>query len=92
MVRATTLRDVLNFLPAIGETDGKKKLQTVSVLLANGWVYDLWEFDGEDLCFGKVFGFETEIGYVALSEIEHFVIDFSRQTEYLSDDYLSAEA
>ena len=92
MVRAITLRDVLKNLPDIGETDGKKKLQTVSVLLANGWIYDLWEFDGEDTCFGKVFGFETEIGYVSLNEIEHFVIDFSRQAEYLSDDYLSAEA
>ena len=92
MVSQVTLLDVLKTLPAIGETDGKKKLQSVSILLENGWIYDTWEFDGEDLCFGKVFGFETEIGYFSLSEMEHFVLDFSRQTEYLSDDYLSAEA
>ncbi len=85
MVRAITLYDFLKTLPAIGETDGKQKLQTVSILLANGWIYETWEYDGEDLCFGKVHGFETEIGYFTISELEHYVVDFSKQTmKYMS--------
>ena len=35
-----------------------------------GWTWYASEFDGEDLCFGLVVGFEVELGYFSLSELE----------------------
>jgi len=35
----------------------------------SGWTWYVLEYDGEDLCFGWVIGFEAELGYFALSEI-----------------------
>jgi len=40
------------------------------ICLWSDWVWWVVEFDGEDLCFGKVKGFETELGYFRLSELE----------------------
>ncbi len=34
------------------------------------WSWYLTEFDGDDLLFGLVSGFEVELGYVSLSELE----------------------
>lgn len=34
------------------------------------WTWYATEFDGEDTFFGLVVGFETEIGYFSLSELE----------------------
>jgi hypothetical protein len=35
----------------------------------SSWVWYLTEFDGENLAFGLVVGFETELGYVSLEEL-----------------------
>lgn len=34
------------------------------------WTWYVIEFDGEDLCFGLVDGFERELGYFSLRELE----------------------
>lgn len=34
------------------------------------WTWWIVEFDGADICFGLVEGFETEMGYFSLNEIE----------------------
>ena len=37
---------------------------------AGGWTWYATEFDGEDIFFGFVIGFEPEFGYFSLSELE----------------------
>jgi len=37
----------------------------------SSWTWYAVEFDGKDLFFGKVKGFETELGYFSLSELEN---------------------
>ena len=37
----------------------------------SNWTFYTVEFDGEDLFFGWVVGFEKELGYFSLSELEH---------------------
>lgn len=34
------------------------------------WTWYAIEFDGDDLCFGLVQGFERELGYFSLAELE----------------------
>ena len=34
------------------------------------WTWYAYEFDGNDLFFGLVYGFETEFGYFSLHELE----------------------
>jgi len=34
------------------------------------WTWYVIEFDGKDICFGLVDGFEVELGYFSLSELE----------------------
>ncbi len=36
----------------------------------SSWTWFATEFDGKDLFFGAVFGFEFELGYFRLSELE----------------------
>ena len=36
----------------------------------SSWTWYATEFDGEDLFFGLVIGFEKELGYFSLSELE----------------------
>ena len=36
----------------------------------SNWTWYVLEFDGEDLFFGWVVGFEKELGYFSLSELE----------------------
>ena len=36
----------------------------------SSWTWYASEFDGEDLFFGLVDGFETELGYFSLSELK----------------------
>lgn len=37
---------------------------------SSGWTWYITEFDGEDIFFGWVVGFEQELGYFSLSELE----------------------
>ena len=70
------LRDALFSLPALGATEGKPKNHKVIIYASNGWVWETYETDvvfgkyGPDIkCFGKVKGFEEELGYWIISEI-----------------------
>lgn len=38
--------------------------------LASNWTWFAMEFDGEDLFFGMVHGFEKELGYFSLNELQ----------------------
>jgi hypothetical protein len=40
----------------------------------NGWTWYATEFDGKDMFFGWVVGFEKEIGYFTLSELESIAV------------------
>ena len=72
-MRKTNLQEALESLPNLGETDGKEKTRAVEILTINMWAYEAWEAekqdDGDWRRFGKVHGFETEIGYFTLSQI-----------------------
>lgn len=35
----------------------------------NQWTWYVFEYDGDDMCFGYVIGFEKEVGYFTLSEL-----------------------
>lgn len=37
-----------------------------------GWTWYILEFDGHDVCYGYVCGFERELGYFNLAELESF--------------------
>lgn len=59
-------------LPPIGagEAEGLRALARVHYFLADsGWEWFASEFDGDDLLFGLVVGFEAELGYFRLSEL-----------------------
>jgi len=60
-------------LPPLGSTDGKGDAAVAQVKFFSpysGWYWYATEFDGEDTFFGLVKGFETELGYFSLSELE----------------------
>ena len=35
----------------------------------SGWEWYLYEFDGQDIAFGLVNGYEVELGYISMSEL-----------------------
>ena len=64
---------ILKSLPAIGatETQGLNALARVKFFTPDGrWSWYASEFDGTDLFFGFVVGFEPELGYFSLSELK----------------------
>ena len=77
MVSQITLNDALSQLPKLMEADGKRKTHIVSIFILNGWLYDVYEFDGKDIGFAMVHGYESELGYFSLSEISKHVIGFT---------------
>ena len=36
----------------------------------SNWTWYAYEFDGQDLFFGLIYGLETELGYFSLQELE----------------------
>lgn len=57
----------------IGSTDGQGDQAEIVVKFFTPWANWTWyatEFDGEDLFFGLVDGFEKELGYFSLSELK----------------------
>ncbi len=59
-------------LPSLYATEEESDA-TVQVKLFTPWTSWTWyviEFDGDDLCFGLVDGYELELGYFSLSELE----------------------
>jgi len=55
-------------LPQIRQGDGTAYVKFFHPL--SSWTWYATEFDGKDLFFGLVDGFEKEIGYFSLSELE----------------------
>ena len=64
-------QEIVKGLPKIGETDGQKDplLQVKFFYPDFDWTWYVMEFDGDDLFFGLVDGFEKELGYFSLSEL-----------------------
>jgi len=79
------LHDILDSAPCLNSTDGEKNKKVIAeIMLVNGWCYEVYEADLMDnpfevdyLCFGKVYGFETEIGYFTLGEIEPYIMHWA---------------
>jgi hypothetical protein len=60
-------------LPPLYSTDelGDKAIAQVKFFsIANNWRWFATEFDGEDTFFGLVQGFDIELGYFSLSELQ----------------------
>jgi Protein of unknown function (DUF2958) len=61
-------------LPPLGSTDSKPHdqilVQAKFFTPDSSWTWYCLEFDGDDTFFGLVIGFEVEMGYFALSELE----------------------
>lgn len=66
-------KEVLKKLPPLYSQE-EKGLDAVAVVKFftpdSNWTWYATEFDGEDLFFGLVDGFEKEIGYFRLSELK----------------------
>jgi hypothetical protein len=61
-------------LPALYSTEdqGDDAMALVKFFTPDSnWTWYATEFDGEDTFFGLVAGFETELGYFSLSELEN---------------------
>jgi hypothetical protein len=53
------------------ESKGEKAIAYVKFFTPDSnWTWYATEFDGNDIFFGLVFGFESELGYFSLSELE----------------------
>ena len=60
-------------LPELGgnEEQGLEALAQVKYFTPDSsWSFYVSEFDGEDVCFGLVVGFEVELGYFSLAELQ----------------------
>ena len=66
-------KDLIGRLPKLYETEDvePEDKQVIAKFFhpASDWTWYVIEFDGQDLCWGLVSGFETEFGYFSLSEI-----------------------
>lgn len=66
-------KEIQKKLPALYATDGQGKEAVAHVkffALGSNWTWYATEFDGEDTFFGLVEGFEKELGYFSLKELE----------------------
>ena len=65
--------EIKRVLPKLYEQDGKG-LEAVAYLKFftpdSNWTWYVTEFDGKDIFFGLVDGFEKELGYFSLSELQ----------------------
>lgn len=65
-------KEIRRRMPALRATEHDKD-PLAQVKFFTPWSYWTWygtEFDGEDLFFGLVYGFDCELGYFSLSELE----------------------
>jgi len=66
-------QEIRNRLPALYSTDGQGDEAIAQVKFFtpdSSWTWYATEFDGKDEFFGLVDGFEKELGYFSLSELE----------------------
>lgn len=71
-MRELTTREIAEGLPRLYEQDGAED-PTVYVhyfSCVNGWDWWLLEFDGTDEAFGLVEGYDDELGYFSIKEME----------------------
>lgn len=64
------IREKLPELYSTEEQGLEAKAQVKFFTPDSNWTWYASEFDGEDLFFGLVSGFEVELGYFSLSELE----------------------
>lgn len=64
--------EIRKAIPDLYAQDGKGReaIAYVHYFSLNGWHWYGTEFDGDDTFFGLVRGFEEELGYFSLSELE----------------------
>ena len=65
--------EIKKVLPKLYEQDGKGLNAIAYVKFFtpdSNWTWYVTEFDGKDIFFGLVCGFEKELGYFSLSELE----------------------
>ncbi len=64
--------EILKALPKIGETENDLDPLLICKFFYPdfGWTWYAIEFDGKDLFFGLVEGYERELGYFTLSELQ----------------------
>lgn len=65
-------KEIKQRLPRLYATENEDNpvVQVKFFSVWNNWTWYVTEFDGEDLMFGLVDGFEREWGYFRLSELE----------------------
>ncbi len=65
-------KEIKDKLPKLGETENTKDPIAVVKFFTpwSNWTWYATEFDGEDTFFGLVLGFEKELGYFSLKELE----------------------
>ena len=76
-------------LPELGATEGEGEAARIVVKFfdpCGSWTWYATEFDGEDIFFGLVDGWEKELGYFSLRELQSykgkFGIGIERDTAY----------
>ena len=71
-------------LPELYSQDGKGRNQIAVVKFfspMSSWTWYATEFDGHDTFFGLVDGFEKELGYFTLSELESVELPYGLKIE-----------
>jgi hypothetical protein len=65
-------QELLQKFPKLKETEMEENPEIIAKFFApwTNWTWYATEFDGEDLFFGLVDGFEKELGYFRLSELK----------------------
>lgn len=66
-------KELIRKLPKLYEQE-EKGFEAIAYVkffsIVSNWTWYATEFDGEDIFFGLVQGFEEELGYFSLSELE----------------------
>lgn len=65
-------KDILRRIPKLYATQNQKNpmLWVKYFTPWTSWTWYVSEFDGTDTCFGYVVGFDSELGYFSLNELE----------------------
>jgi len=77
-------QEIRKALPALYSQDGLGTNQVAVVKFFNpvgSWTWYATEFDGVDTFFGLVDGYEKELGYFSLSELESLELPFGFRIE-----------
>jgi len=65
-------KEILGKFPKLKETENEENPKIIAKFFCpwNNWTWYATEYDGEDTFFGLVEGFEKELGYFSLSELQ----------------------